>query len=80
MAITLGVLGGSFTLSTQSPDTMATLALFTPHGWFLRGLAELHGTGATAADALPAAGVLLAMGAVALTLGLLRARKLVSVR
>jgi len=80
VAITLGVLGGSFTMSTQSPDAMATLALFTPHGWFLRGLAELHGAGATPADALPAAGVLLAMGAVTLTLGLLRARKLVSAR
>ncbi len=80
VAITLGVLGGSFTLSSQSPDSMATLALFTPHGWFLRGLGELHGTGATAADALPAAGVLLAMGVVTLALGLVRARTLVTAR
>ncbi len=80
VAITLGVLGGSFTVSSQSPDSMATIALFTPHGWFLRGLGELHGAGATAADALPAAGVLLAMGLATLALGLVRTRKLVTAR
>lgn len=80
VALTLGILGGSFGMSSQGPDAMATLALFTPHGWFMRGLGDMHGAGASAADALPGAAVLLAMGTVTLALGLLRARRLVAVR
>jgi ABC-2 type transport system permease protein len=80
VALTLGILGGSFGMSGQGPDALATLALFTPHGWFLRGLADLHGTNASIADAAPAALILFAMGAVTLALGLLRARRLVEIR
>lgn len=80
VALTLGILGGSFAMSSQGPDAMATLALFTPHGWFMRSLGDMHGAGASAADALPGAAVLFAMGAVTLALGLLRARRLVAVR
>jgi ABC-2 type transport system permease protein len=80
VAITLGIVGGSFTPSAQAPDIMGTLALFTPHGWFLRALGDLHGAGATSADALPAVGVLLAMGLVTGALGLFRARSLVTAR
>jgi ABC-2 type transport system permease protein len=80
VALTLGILGGSFGMSGQGPDAMATLALLTPHGWFLRGLADMHGIGASVADALQAAGILFLMGAVTLVLGLLRARRLVEVK
>jgi ABC-2 type transport system permease protein len=80
VALTLGILGGSFTMSSQGPDAIATLSLLTPHGWFLRGLGDMHGVGASAADALLPATILFAMGGVTLVLGMLRARRLVEVR
>ena len=80
VAITLGILGGTFTPTSQAPEVLSTLSLATPHGWFLRGLGDMHGIGATAADALPSVGVLLAMGLVTGSIGLLRARRLVSPR
>jgi ABC-2 type transport system permease protein len=80
VAITLGILGGTFSPTAQAPDVMATLALLTPHGWFLRGLGDMHGTGSSAADALPAVAVLLAIGGVTYALGALRVRRLVAAR
>ncbi len=80
VAITLAVLGGSFTPTATAPDLMSTIALATPHGWFMRGLAEMAGPAGSAAAALPAVGVLLAMGLVTGGIGLARARRLVSVR
>jgi ABC-2 type transport system permease protein len=75
VAITLGILGGSFIPSGQGPEVMSALALATPHGWFLRGLGDLHGTGALLTDCLPAVAVLLAMGVVPGAIGLFRARR-----
>jgi linearmycin/streptolysin S transport system permease protein len=80
VAITLAILGGTFSPAAQGPAILSTLALLTPHGWFLRGLGNLHGAGAGIADALPAAAVLLAMGLVTGAIGLLRARRLVMAR
>ncbi len=80
VAITLGILGGTFTPTSQAPELMSTLALATPHGWFMRGLGDMHGTGAGIADGLPAVGVLLAMGLVTGGIGMLRARRLVTPR
>jgi linearmycin/streptolysin S transport system permease protein len=80
VAITLAILGGTFSPSAHGPAFVSTLALVTPHGWFLRGLGDLHGQGATLADALPAVLVLLAMGLVTGTIGVLRARRLVQAR
>ena len=79
VAITLAILGGSFTPVSQAPELMSTLALFTPHGWFLRGLGEMQGGGGIAA-ALPAVGILLAIGVAAGTVGLIRARRLVTIQ
>jgi ABC-2 type transport system permease protein len=80
LAIALAVLGGTFSPIAPGSEPAATVALLTPNGWFLRGLAELHGTGATAADALPAVAALLAMGAVTLAIGVLRTGRLVRAR
>ncbi len=80
VAITLAILGGVFSPSAQGPAFLSTLALLTPHGWFLRGLGDLHGQGATLADALPAVLVLVAMGVVTGSIGVLRARRLVRAR
>ena len=80
VAITLGILGGTFAPTTQAPELMNQLSLLTPHAWFLRGLGDLHGTGAVAADALPAAGILAAMGVITGLIGFARARRLVVAR
>jgi ABC-2 type transport system permease protein len=80
VAITLGILGGTFSPTAQAPDVLATLSLLTPHGWFLRGLAEMQGTSGSWMDALPAAGVLLAIGLVTGAIGFARARRLVTAR
>jgi ABC-2 type transport system permease protein len=80
VAITLGILGGAFSPSAQSPELMNALSMLTPHGWFLRGLGEMAGPSGTPADALPAVAVLLVMGLVPGTIGMLRARRLVRAR
>jgi ABC-2 type transport system permease protein len=79
VAMTLGILGGTFSPSAQAPEAMQTLSLITPHAWFLRGLAEMQG-GGTIADALPSVGVLLAVAGVTGALGFARARRLVAPR
>ena len=79
VAITLGVLGGTFSPTAQGPEIMGTIALFTPHGWFMRGLGDMQG-GGTVADGLPAVGVLLAMGLITGGIGMVRARRLVKAR
>ncbi len=80
VAITLGILGGTFAPMSQAPDLMSTLSLMTPHAWFLRGLGDMHGAGASAVDGLPAIAVLLAMGLVTGAIGFARARRLVRAR
>ena len=80
VAITLGILGGTFSPTSQAPELLATIALFTPHGWFMRGLGDMHGAGAGVLDALPSVGVLLLMGLVTGSIGFARARRLVSPR
>ncbi len=80
VAITLGILGGTFFPTSQAPELMAQLSLVTPHAWFLRGLGEMHGAGATVADALPSIAVLLAMGLVTGAIGFARARRMVTAR
>lgn len=51
VAVTLGLLGGSFFPIQQAGAALATLSLVTPHAWFLRGLGSLAG-GGSAADVL----------------------------
>lgn len=53
VGVVLGALGGSF-FPVAADGALATVALISPHRWFLRGLAELAG-GAGATAALPAA-------------------------
>ncbi len=79
VAMTLGILGGTFSPTAQAPQAMQTLSLLTPHAWFLRGLAQMQG-GGTIADALPAVGVLLTVGLVTGAIGFARARRLVAAR
>lgn len=58
VAVTLGMLGGTFFPIGQGNDFLARLSYLTPHAWFMRGLSEISG-GAEWTAALPAAGALL---------------------
>jgi ABC-2 type transport system permease protein len=71
IAVLLGLLGGSFFPIAQLGGVAATVSLFTPHAWFLRGLGDLHG-GAGPAAALPAVAAMLAFAAVTSSVALLR--------
>lgn len=74
VAVAFALLGGVFVpLSGPQGGALATLELLTPHGWFHEGLrAQLHGS---VTDALPAIGVLLAMGVATGAVGLSIARR-----
>lgn len=80
VGITLAILGGSFTPTSQGPELLQTVSLFTPHAWFLRGLAALHGEGASLAGVVPPVAILLAIGLVTGGFGFARARALVVAR
>jgi ABC-2 type transport system permease protein len=63
VAVTLGLLGGSFFPVQQAGAAMATISLVTPHAWFLRGMGQLAGGGAVV-DVLPAVAALLVIAVV----------------
>jgi ABC-2 type transport system permease protein len=65
VAVTLGMLGGTFFPIGQGNDVLNRLTYITPHAWFMRGLSEISG-GAEWTAALPSAGALLV---IALVLG-----------
>lgn len=76
VAMTLGVLGGTFFPLSQAPEVLANASLVTPHAWFFRGIDELAAPGADiAAIALPVV-VLLGIGLLTGALGLARARSI----
>jgi ABC-2 type transport system permease protein len=58
VAVTLGMLGGTFFPVGQGNQFLNALSYLTPHAWFMRGLADLTG-GAEWTAALPAATALL---------------------
>ncbi|NUR92687.1 MAG: ABC transporter permease [Nonomuraea sp.] len=64
-AMLLGVLGGVL-VPIQQTGVLATLSLVTPHRWFMRGLADLHGANPPAVPLVP---VLALLGFAAVTLG-----------
>ncbi|MEX0868577.1 MAG: ABC transporter permease [Nitriliruptoraceae bacterium] len=70
-ALVLGLAGGVF--FPVSTGALATLTVISPHGWFLRGLGDLAAD-PTWTAALPAAGALVAFGAVAGALAAARIR------
>lgn len=75
IAVTLGLLGGTFFPVSQAGGLIAGLSLLTPHAWFLRGLADLSG-GRGVEAILPALGAILAFAAVTGGVALLRIGRL----
>jgi ABC-2 type transport system permease protein len=80
VAVTLGILGGSFFDLSQAPELLSRLSFLTPHAWFLQGLDELAAPSATLADLALPIGALLAFALVTGGIGLLRAKVLVATR
>ncbi len=76
VAVTLGLLGGTFFPIQQSGPVLATLSLATPHAWFLRGLADLKG--GSVVGVLPAVGALLCFAVVTGSVAVLRIDKVVA--
>lgn len=63
IAVTLGMLGGTFFPVASTGGVLATLSYMTPHAWFLRGLADISGD-APWTEALPATGAMLVFAVV----------------
>lgn len=78
VAVTLGILGGSFFDLSQAPELLSRLSFLTPHAWFLQGLDELAAPSATLADLALPVGALLAFAVITGGIGLLRSRRLVA--
>lgn len=72
VALVLGLLGGVF--FPVGNGFLGSLSLVSPHGWFLRGLGDLVGSGRWTA-VLPAAAAIVAFGVVAAVPGVLRQRR-----
>jgi ABC-2 type transport system permease protein len=62
VAVTLGLLGGTFFPLSQAPDFVTTLSFATPHAWIMRALGDLSGGAGTVADIVPSLVALLLFG------------------
>ena len=80
IAVTLGLLGGTFFPLSQAPSFVGNLSYLTPHAWIMRGLGDLSGGAGTIGDIAPSLVALLLFGAVTGGIALLRARNLMVTR
>jgi ABC-2 type transport system permease protein len=80
IAVTLGLLGGTFFPVAQAPGLLADLSFVTPHAWLMRGLGELSGGAGAALDVLLPVAALVLFGLVTGTLAMVRARGMVIAR
>ena len=77
VAVTLAILGGAFFDLSAGPEILGRLSFITPHAWFLQGLREMAVPSFTLDRLLLPLLMLLGIGVVTGTIGLLRARTLV---
>jgi linearmycin/streptolysin S transport system permease protein len=76
LAVTLGILGGTFFPLSQAPGFLTAVSRLTPHHWLMRGFADL-GAGGGVGDVLVPVAALVAFGLVTGGLALARARRTV---
>lgn len=76
VAVTLGLLGGTFFPLSQAPGFVATLSYATPHAWIMRGLGDLSGGSGTIGDIVPSLVALVLFGVVTGAIALTRVRKI----
>jgi ABC-2 type transport system permease protein len=74
VGIVLGLLGGVFFPVPGDAELLRTASLISPHGWFLRGIAELRASGDWMV-VWPAAGAIVAFGLVTALPAALRQRR-----
>ena len=75
VALTLAMLGGTFVpITDESGSVLEFLRYLTPNAWYLRGLGDV--SGGALAEAFTAAAILVVIGLVFGTVGLLLARRL----
>jgi ABC-2 type transport system permease protein len=69
VAVTLGLLGGTFFPVSQAPGVLSRLTFVAPQAWFLRGLGDLRGGSLSVVwiPALAMLGFAVVAGAVAAT-------------
>jgi ABC-type multidrug transport system permease subunit len=74
VAVVLGMLGGAFIPLPATSGALHLAASASPHGWFLRGVAEQAATGRWL-DVLPAVAAIVAFGLVAAVPAVWRLRR-----
>jgi ABC-2 type transport system permease protein len=77
IAVTLGLLGGTFFPLSQAPPAIATLSFLTPHAWIMRGLGDLSGGAGAVSDLAVPVLALAAFGSITGGIALVRARGIV---
>jgi linearmycin/streptolysin S transport system permease protein len=75
VALSLAALGGVFIPLSQAPESLVVISQITPHYWFLRGINSLAASTTGLTDILPSLLVLVGMGVVFGTVGLMRAAR-----
>jgi ABC-2 type transport system permease protein len=76
VAVTLGLLGGTFFPLSQAPGFVANLSFVTPHAWIMRALGDLSGGTSTVSDVVPSLIALVVFGTVMGTIALVRVRRI----
>jgi ABC-2 type transport system permease protein len=76
VAVTLGLLGGTFFPLSQAPGFVSSLSYVTPHAWIMRGLGDLSGGAGTIGDVVPSLVALVVFGIVTGGIALARVRKI----
>ncbi len=74
VAVVLGMLGGVFVPIPASSGLLQLASSASPHGWFLRGIADQTASGRWM-DVLPAAGAIVLFGVVAAVPAVWRLRR-----
>ena len=72
----MAAIGGVFIPLSQAPELLARVSLITPHAWFLRAIDTLAVPTAGLAEIMPSVVVLVAMGLVAGSIGLVPGARL----
>jgi ABC-2 type transport system permease protein len=75
VAMSLAAIGGVFIPLSQMPAAVVAVSQITPHAWFLRAIDTLADPAAGLVDIAPSVIVLVAMGVVLGSIGLLRSRR-----
>jgi ABC-2 type transport system permease protein len=76
VAVTLGLLGGTFFPLSQAPGFVSNLSYVTPHAWIMRALGDLSGGAGTVADIIPSLVALIVFGVVMGSIALIRVRRI----